>query len=546
VSPACCARTILTFCLLSFSLPTFGQQAVAPASLNRDIGSAASSDESQSLGDAARRMRKDQTSEVQMSAEDAKKLFNSVDRIVAFAADDTGFPKRSGVKRQLVGSAEVEKFMRGRLAKEEYTQRFERSEMTMKKFGLLPRDFNLREFLVKATGKEVAGYYDEDSKSISLLNWVPLERQAPILAHELTHALQDQNYDLKSWQKAGQTGPQSAGKNSGQPEAEDDSTSARHAVVEGQAMVVMLDYLLAPVGRNLQNTPGVIYQMEDPAVKASYDSELLHSAPMILREAGTFPYRDGLIFEGELLQKGGKRMAFAGAFTRPPRNTHEVLQPRAYIEGEKLPSARIPDVRPLLSGTYEVYDSGSFGELDVRGLLKQYGDRIVADDLASAWRGGAYVTFRRTVKEAAAKDNPGTQDLALLYVSHWKSSQTAERFAHLYAVAVGQRYQKAAAQPMPPCAEAQCPLSAVQVLTEEGPVIVEQWADNTVLVSESFDTTTAAKLRDAVREGSAETHAENLQQDELSLRLYDLPAFAAFSTQIGARILEEVRQELQK
>ena len=86
----------------------------------------------------------------------------------------------------------------------------------------------------------------------------------------------------------------------------DESVLARHAVIEGQATMVMLDYILAPFGRSVQIRPGIIYQMEDPAVRATYDSELLHNAPMILRESGTFPYRAGLIFEGELLHKGGK------------------------------------------------------------------------------------------------------------------------------------------------------------------------------------------------------------------------------------------------
>jgi phosphopantetheinyl transferase (holo-ACP synthase) len=536
-----CPRVLLAFCLLCAS--ALGQQAVAPTSLHGDLNSARTEDQNQSLGDLARKMRKDPTSEVQMSAEDAKKLFQSVDKIVAFAAVDTGFAKHSFVKRRLVGPEEVETFTRGQLAKQEYAQRFARSEMTMKKFGLLPRDFNLREFLVKANGKEIAGYYDEDTKSISLLNWIPLERQAPILAHELTHALQDQNYDLKTWQAAG---PKTLDptKKAGQGEAEDDSISARHAVVEGQAVVVMVDYILAPLGRSVQNTPGLIYQMEDPAVKATYDSELLHGAPMILREAGTFPYRAGLIFEGELLQKGGKQMAFAGAFARPPRNTHEVLQPKAYIDGEKLPAVRVPDVRSLLSGTYEMYDSGSVGELDVRGLLKQYGDRIVADDLASAWRGGAFVTFRRTPQGAARVDDPTTADLALLYVSRWQSTQSAERFAHLYATAVGQRYQKAVTQPTESCAGTECPVSAVQVLTEEGPVIVERWADNTVLVSESFDATTAAKLSNAVRQGGPAMQAENLQPGELSLRLCALPEFSAFQQAIATRILDEVEKQL--
>ncbi len=536
-------NVLLALCLCCGS--ALGQRAVAPSSLNGDLNSADSADQNQSLGDLARKIRKDPTTQVQMSAEDAKKLFNSVDKLIAFSAADTGFPQHSFVKRRLVGPEEVENFTRGQLAKEEYAQRFARSELTMKKFGLLPRDFDLREFLVKANGKEIAGYYDEETKSISLLNWIPLERQAPILAHELTHALQDQNYNLKVWQSGGPKTAGPADDKNGSQEAEDDGVSARHAVVEGQATVVMIDYLLAPLGRTVQNTPGLIYQMEDPAVKGSYDSELLHSAPMILREAGIFPYRSGLIFEGELLAHGGKPMAFAGVFARPPRSTHEVLQPRAYIEGEKLPPVRIPNLQPLLTGKYEIYDSGSFGELDVRGLLKQYGDRIVADDLASAWRGGAYVAFHRTGKEAAASENPTTADIALLYISRWKSAQTAERFARLYAAAIGQRYQQAADQPLESCAGAKCPVTAVQVLTEEGPVVVTRWADNSVLVSESFDSATAAKLRDAVRESATETEARNLQQDELSLRLYALPEFAAFQAQIGAEVWREVEKNLE-
>ena len=74
-------------------------------------------------------------------------------------------------------------------------------------------------------------------------------------------------------------------------------------------------------------------------------------------------------------------------------------------------------------------------------------------------------------------------------------------------------------------------------------MIVEQWADNTVLVSESFDQSTAGKLVDAVRERNAEVHAENLHPDELSLRLYDLPGFSEFQTNIGDRICRELERE---
>jgi hypothetical protein len=531
---SCPVRFFLLCILLCGSV--IGQQTTAPAATESGNSNSAV-DQGQSLGELARKVRKDHTTEVQMSDADAKELFKSVNKIVAFASEDSGFPKRSAVNRRLVSSAEVEKYTRDQEAKEEYAQRFVRSEMTMKKFGLRPRDFNLREFIVKANGKGIAAYYDDDTKTISMLNWIPLERQTPILAHELTHALQDQNYDLKAWLKGGERASQGTEKANG-PDVDDDSSSARRAVVEGQAQVVLVGFLLAPLGRNLQNTPGLVYQMEDPAVKAVADSQLLHDAPMILREMGTFPYRDGLIFEGELLEKGGKQMAFSGVFTRPPRNTHEVLQPTAYINREKQAATQIPDVQQILGDQYSVFDSGGIGELDVRALLKTYGDRKEADILAASWQGGAYVAFRRAGKTAG--DPLTTADLALLYVSRWKSSATAERFAQLYASAIAQRYQSATPQSAASCVGTKCPVSAVQILTEEGPVIVEQWPDNTVLVSESFDQVTAGKLVDAVCDGNPVVRADNLRHDEIGLRLCDLPEFSAFQSQIGDRIFREL------
>jgi hypothetical protein len=472
------------------------------------------SDSSQSLGDVARRLRKDTTNEVKMTDADAKKLFESVDRVLGFAAEDTGMPKRTAVKRRLVGKADVEQDTTRRLAKEEFAKSFAQQELSMKKLGFLPRDFNLKEFLVKSTGQEIAAYYDDETKTISMLNWVPPDQQEPILAHELTHALQDQNYDLAKWMKAvpkaegGQPG--SAKKIAG------DGQIARKAVVEGQAMVVYIDYLLKPAGRSLEDTPGLIYQMEDPAVKAAIDSQLMHDAPMILREMGTFAYKEGLIFEGELLHAGGKKMAFAGAFARPPRNSHEVLQPAAYIRGERPPDLGIPDMQALLHDQYEAYDSGGIGELDVRALLKQYGERKIAEEVSSEWRGGAYATFRRNASDhdqdkhnrekqdqdkAVGESSLSTADLGLLYVSHWKTAAVADWFAHFYADAVSQRYQDAKVQQAPICSGANCPVSIAQFATEEGPVIVESWKDNTVIVSEGFDPATAAKLQAALRDG---------------------------------------------
>lgn len=526
----CRGRVVSFLCLPLFffmcALGGYCQQA-APAS----------GAQPQSLGDMARKLRKDKPAEIKMTDVDEKELFSSVDKVFEFASEDTGFAKRSSVKKKLVGQADIEKFTKDRLARADLSQRFARSELTMKKFGLLPRDFNLREFLVKSNGQSIAGLYDEETKVIWLLNTVSMEKQGPILAHELTHALQDQNYELKQWSKAGAK-PVVKGQ-AGSDDVNDESSSARHAIVEGQAMVVYIDYLLAPFGRNLKDTPGVVASMEDSAVSATIDTELMHKAPMVLREAGAFPYRAGLFFEADILAQRGKQAAFQGVFAQPPRNTHEVFDSRAYLEHAKLAPVQIPDVRSLLSKDYEAYDSGSFGELDVRALLKQFGDKHGAEDFAPAWQGGAYVAFKRA--QGSGTTEPTTADVALLYVSRWRTAQAAEHFARFYATTVAKRYQNAVVKDVPACAAAPCPTGAALVATEEGPVIVEEWPDNTVIVSESFDAATEAKLSGAVRSVSPERRADAAPLPELSLRLYSQPAFRAFEERVGEEMLRGMK-----
>ena len=70
-----------------------------------------------------------------------------------------------------------------------------------KKFGLLPRTFDLHSFLIKLLTEQVAGYYDEKTRTMNLLDWNEPEMQRPVMAHELTHALQDQSFNLEKMSK---------------------------------------------------------------------------------------------------------------------------------------------------------------------------------------------------------------------------------------------------------------------------------------------------------------------------------------------------------
>jgi hypothetical protein len=517
--------TLICVCL------SFAQQPdPLPRSLTAPDNGQEAQDSGQSLADMARKIRKDHSEETKMTAEDAKRLFAAVDRIANFASEDSGFPMHSPVKRRMIGPDDLEKSARSNLSKPEYADRFARSELTMKKFGLLPRDFDLKEFLIKAQRKNIGAYYDDETKTISLMKTIPVEQQEAILAHELTHALQDQNFNLQVWMTAGEP---SSGKGSS-VDGGGESSAARRAVVEGQASVVFVDYLLSRTGRTVENTPGIIYNIEDPMVKGTVDSQLMHAAPMILREWGEFPYHQGLIFEGELLQAGGKKLAFQDVFAHPPRSTHEILQPRVYLDHEKAAAVAIPNAKAILGDAYELYDSGSVGELDVSALLWQLGTRTLADDLSKNWRGGSYLAFHKKAPAA-----PTTADLKLFYVSRWSSPEAAQRFAKFYAYAASRRYQTATTDGAAPCLTNACPFTSALITTEEGPVIVELSKENTVLVSESFDQETAAKLITAARDVTPKSAMMHVSQQELGMRFDDLPAFRTFQKRLGQEILSD-------
>lgn len=482
-----------------------------------------------SLGDYARNLREKQRKKVKVTAEEAQQIFKAVDDITEFASKDSGLAHKSKVKRQLVGQSEVEKLVRDHTLSEEEKQERARGLLAMKKFGLLPRDFDMESFAVEMLGENVAGFYDPKTKMVSLLDWIALEEQKSVLAHELTHALQDQNYDLQKWHKQRKATVADAGKSvvNSETDAGESSTAGR-CVTEGQAMVVMFDYLLASMGAgvDLEHSPGLAEALQE---RMSYGAEgpVLHRAPLALREGMSFPYKEGMMFEITLLEKGSRKMAFTTALQEPPRLTHEILQPRVYLAKEKIAPVRIPDLRPVLGDSVRVQDTGVIGELDTRVFIRQFESNWLAKELSKAWRGGSYATVAR-----APQGQPlTTNDVALLYVSRWQTPEAAERFAKFYAGAVAKRYRNAEITAgwtrSEKSGEA---IAAVQLNTEEGPVVVELWPGNMVFVSESFDAAVAARLRAAVIAPTGGTRSAEIFHDgrdsDLTLRLAASPELA--------------------
>jgi len=433
------------------------------------------------------------TQETTISPKEAKELFRSVDEILQFASQDTGLPIEHKVKRRLTKRDEVQSYIEKNMKEDKDAKRLERSSAVLKKFGLLPRNFDLPNFLVAMLREQVAGYYDVKTKTVNLLNWVDVEQQKPVLAHELTHALQDQSFGIEKWMK-GSTENTDNKKNDPSPAdiENDEETSARQAVVEGQAMVVLLDYSLAPTGKTLLDSPQIVDALKQGMLTGTADSPAFRDAPIFLKEELTFPYRYGLDFTGALLQAGGKELAYAGAFKDPPKTTREIMEPRTYLAHEKLEPMKMIDMERDFKG-YDPFDIGAMGEFDVDILVEQYAGRHEADAMYPAWRGGYYFAG----KPKADKSAP----LGVLYVSRWSSAAKAAEFAAVYAKSLAERYQKRqglgtdgkVAEDAPPVDSWRTLRGRHAWLTEEGVVVIEVRGD-AVLISESLDDETTKRV----------------------------------------------------
>lgn len=434
--------------------------------------------------------------ETKITPQQAEQLFHDVDTILKFASDDTALPVKHEVKRRLATREEVVSYLKKNMAEDKDVRRLRRTEFVLKKFGLLPKDFDLQTFLVSLLEEQVAGYYDAKTKTVNLLDWVVPDLQRPVLAHELTHALQDQSFGLDKWLKRGDEDLDAKRKLTPEDFTKDEDSEARQAIVEGQAMVVLLDYMLAPMKRTVANSPEIVDALSADMAQGGADSVQYRNAPIFLKESLTFPYRYGLEFEAEVLRAKGKDGAFAATFQDPPRTSREIMEPQTYISGEHVAPLPLPDFKKIFKN-YDRFDIGAIGEFDVFVLADQYAGESEAKHIYPNWRGGYYYSVK-------PKGNPNGP-LGMVFVSRWASPKAAAQFAAVYARGIQQRYKKAAA---PAGSNLPSDLKMLGSLTgdhqwstDDGTIVVDVKGD-TVLVTESLDAGITDQFRNAVLGGA--------------------------------------------
>jgi hypothetical protein len=201
-----------------------------------------------------------------------------------------------------------------------------------------------------------------------------------VLAHELTHAVTDQHYDLtRSDRLAAATG-------------RDDEETAYAALVEGDATLVMQRYLrerLTPAERAAAGQ-----------ASAGDRTPRRDAAPAVIREPMLFPYREGLRFVFLLYQAGGWA-AVNRAYRDPPTSTEQILHPDRYLVRRDRPQkVTVPDLSGRLGTGWRPGTELGFGELDLRLLLQTKLSQSTAEAAAAGWDGARLRTFERAGRTA--------------------------------------------------------------------------------------------------------------------------------------------------
>ena len=159
----------------------------------------------------------------------------AADEVLAQMSDITGLALRSPLKKSLRSREEIRAHIIQEMNEDKNAAERYADARSAEAFGLLPKGFDLDSFMVDLLTEQIAGLYDPKAHEFYVADWIPIDDQRMVMAHELTHALEDQHFQIEGWAKAARPN--------------DDGELAREAVLEGSAIAAMVEYLLQGSGR---------------------------------------------------------------------------------------------------------------------------------------------------------------------------------------------------------------------------------------------------------------------------------------------------------
>ncbi len=343
------------------------------------------------------------------------------------------------VKSGAQSRTDIERMIIKNLGEETTPAEMHATEITLKKLGLVPVDFQYRPFIIGLLTEQVAGYYDPKAQQFYLADWIELEGQQPVISHELTHALQDQHFDLRRFEKW--------------PKGDSDAELAAHALIEGDATLVMMQYIM----RKPERAKAFLKSMSGNTSA----NEKIESAPRALRESLIFPYEKGLKFATKLYERGEWKMV-SQAYTDLPQSTEQVLHADKYFAREAPVKVDMPDIASLLGKGWKRVDYDVNGEWSYFLILDEFLKSAEKSERATAgWGGDRYAVYEGPKGE-----------VLMAQMTMWDSEQDATEFYAGYVERSKRRYPSAEA--VENAASIQKPVRQTKMETKDGRVVIEQ------------------------------------------------------------------------
>ena len=259
-------------------------------------------------------------------------------RLLREAVQRSGFPARRAVQTARISGARYDRLLRSAYSRE-HPRTLQQVEAT------LYDSLGLKQKGSPRSRSASRAWYDASQRKL-LLRAAPTPGKRPVL-HELVRALIDQNFNLRRLR--------------GLRLRDRDRALAAHAIVDGTAALASGLRPSAP--------------RRDPR-----DRFL-----QLEREAGV---GHGRSLAAELRYLGGGK-AIATALRTFPQTTEQLLHIDKFLERERALTVRLPN----RVGDSTLSKSETFGELDLRNLLRAFGLRSAAG-AAAGWGGGRLALYR--------------------------------------------------------------------------------------------------------------------------------------------------------
>jgi hypothetical protein len=342
-------------------------------------------------------------------------VFSQIESIVKVLSELTGMREERPVPYARMSKAQLRKFLGKRIKKTLRPEEIRADELALKMFGLVPHDFDLKKSTIDLLTEQAAAFYDYDDKKLFMLEDSSVSAEITTLAHELSHALADQHFNLEKFMDEGP--------------ANDDENMARTAVVEGEASWLMIAYNLKVSGQPVEPTPEMLKTLVDSSEGSTGDYPVLKESPLYVQQSLLFPYTEGTTFFDAVYKKEGKK-AFVSVFQDPPMDSAQIIHPERYFAHVKATRPELPKYHAQ-ANEYE-FSEGSVGEFDHRVLLQQYLDVKEAESLSPHLRGGDF-----KILGSGKGHKP-----VLLYASEWDSEAKAAEFFKDYRKVLSSKWKR--------------------------------------------------------------------------------------------------------